>query len=139
MEATISKERASAMPNFNAKRMRISDKRQLTIPKNFFDQAGFGKEAMVEFDSVGKRLIVKPISESDGFDFSDEILKDLIERGFEGQELLEEFKNVKTQIPEALKRVFDEKIKEKSQVPIMSSDMSLDEYLDQFPDDDEDD
>ncbi|WP_353949029.1 hypothetical protein ABNN70_05615 [Sporolactobacillus sp. Y61] len=52
----------------------------MTIPAEFYKKGGFGKEAMVEFDPVGKRLIIKPVGESDGFDFSSQILKDLIDR-----------------------------------------------------------
>ncbi|CAM3877905.1 AbrB/MazE/SpoVT family DNA-binding domain-containing protein [Alkalicoccus chagannorensis] len=44
-----------------SKRVSISDKRQITIPKKFFDEVGFDKQVVVE--NRGNHLVLKPIRE----------------------------------------------------------------------------
>ena len=41
-------------------------------------------------------------------EFDVEILRDLIAKGYEGQELLEKFKQAREEVPGALKRMFDD-------------------------------
>ena len=41
-------------------------------------------------------------------EFDVEILRDLIAKGYEGQELLEKFKQARAEVPGALKRMFDD-------------------------------
>ncbi|MBP3040762.1 hypothetical protein J9303_14825 [Bacillaceae bacterium Marseille-Q3522] len=134
MRAEMVQRSDSKMPR--SKRMKISSKRQLTIPAEFYEDAGFLNEAIVEYDDIGRRLIVKPVSEYEGVDFSEEILTDLVNRGLSGQELLKEFSRIKSQLPVALKTMFDEKTEETKKMPVMTSDISLNEYLDRFPDKD---
>lgn len=137
MEATKVRRSASVMQK--SKRMKISSKRQLTIPADFYEDAGFASEAIVEYDDIGKRLIIKPVSALEGMDFSEEILRDLISRGLSGQELLNEFSRVKKQIPAAIREMFDEKAEEARETEVMTPDMSLDDYLDRFPEKDSED
>lgn len=132
------KERASKMTkSAEPRRVRISSKHQLTIPSDLFAKAGLSNEALLEFDPVGKRIIIKPSKPYEGYDFSEEILRDLVDQGLKGQELITEFSRLKNQVPKALKQMFDNKAREAEKSPVMTPDMSLDDYLDQFPDDED--
>jgi bifunctional DNA-binding transcriptional regulator/antitoxin component of YhaV-PrlF toxin-antitoxin module len=66
----------------------ISDKRQITIPQEFFKEIGFGKDAICYIDK--ETIVIKPIAK-DGREFSELILADLIKEGLEGEALLDEF------------------------------------------------
>ena len=72
------------------KRVSITSKRQFTIPQKFFTQLGFGKEA---FCTLGDgMLIIQPARQTDDGEFSEQILADLVNEGFSGKALLDEFK-----------------------------------------------
>ena len=90
------------MPRSNrprkSKRISVSSKRQISIPKEFYEQLNIGEEVILELH--GNHLILKPIR--DNFDdFSDEILEDLVAEGYTGNELVAEFKHRKGQIGSA--------------------------------------
>ena len=68
----------------------VSVKRQLTIPQKYFDALGFSKEAECIMQDDG--LLIRPVRIAGGSDFAEQILSDLISQGYEGQELLEKFK-----------------------------------------------
>jgi len=68
----------------------VSVKRQLTIPQKYFDTLGFSNEAECILQDDG--LLIRPVHVVGGSDFSEQILADLISQGYEGQELLEKFK-----------------------------------------------
>lgn len=73
-----------------SKRITITSKRQITLPKKFYDQLGFNTdvECILKEDGIFLRpLRVGPT------DFSEEILADLIAQGFSGEKLLKEFKH----------------------------------------------
>ena len=91
--------------NTNKKVISISKKRQVTIPQKFFEYLNFGNQAecILEED----RIIIRPLSES-GSDFSECILKDLIKEGYEGEELLLKFKEMKKKIRPAVKELIKE-------------------------------
>ena len=72
------------------KKISISTKRQITIPQKFFDALGFTDEA--ECYIQGNTLIVRPVRENVGGEFAEQILEDLIREGYNGQELVDEFK-----------------------------------------------
>lgn len=98
----------------NAKRVKISSKRQISIPKEFFEAMHFSNEAIIEF--TGSTLIIKHAPES-AVDFSSEILKDLVEeRGLSGNELLLEFNRIKQGFPKAIEKIKAAAMKE----PIVS-------------------
>ena len=91
--------------NMNKKVISISKKRQVTIPQKFFEYLNFGSQAecILEDDSI----ILRPLSES-GSDFSEYILADLIEQGYQGEELLLKFKEMKKKIRPAVKELIKE-------------------------------
>lgn len=91
-----------------AKRVSVSSKRQISIPKEFFDELEIEKEIIMELR--GNQLVIKPIHEADD-DFSSDILKDLIEEGYGGEELLREFKHRKSQLRPALNQLVNETMK----------------------------
>lgn len=87
---------------------KITAKRQLTIPKDFYEQFNFGEnvELVLEHDGI---KIKKIKSSNESFeDFSDLILEDLIAEGFSGKELLDEFKIRKNLIPVAFSKMVDD-------------------------------
>ena len=82
------------------KTIRISEKRQITIPQKFFEALGFGREAECALqDGV---ITIRPVKERDGGEFAEEILVDLISQGFEGQDLIERFKEQNRRIRPAV-------------------------------------
>lgn len=86
-----------------AKRVKISSKRQISIPKEFFEAMHFTNEAIIEF--TGDSLVIKQVSDG-AVDFSSEILKDLVEeRGLSGSELLLEFNRIKQGLPFAIEKL----------------------------------
>lgn len=87
------------------KRISVSSKRQISIPKEFYEQLQIGEEVSIEL--YGNHLLVRPIHE--GFDdFSEDILADLIEEGYSGPQLMAEFKNRKSQIKSAVSSLIKE-------------------------------
>lgn len=82
------------------KTIRISEKRQLTIPQKFFEQLGFSSEA--ECILRGNEIVLRPVRENAGGEFAEQILADLISQGFSGKELLEEFKKAQKKVRPAV-------------------------------------
>lgn len=98
--ATVAKETP-----MERKLIRISSKRQVTIPQRYFDRLGFGQEA--ECILRGDELILRPIAaQSDGA-FSEQILADLIAQGYSGEDLLVRFKAAQKQVRPAVMRMIE--------------------------------
>lgn len=72
------------------KTISITGKRQITIPQKFFESLGFGKEA--ECVLRNNEIIIRPAKENTGGEFPEQILADLINQGYSGNELLNQFK-----------------------------------------------
>lgn len=87
------------------KRISVSSKRQISIPKKFYEELQIGEEVFVELQ--GDSLIIRPIRKNFD-DFSEEILADLVAEGYNGESLIEEFKNRKSQIKSAVDSLIDE-------------------------------
>lgn len=90
---------------FEVKKLRISAKRQITIPQKFYSKLGFTHGA--ECEIRGKELIIRPIQENGG-EFAEEILSDLIKEGFSGEELLRAFRSRQKQIRPAVEEMLKE-------------------------------
>ena len=84
----------------------ISVKRQLTIPQKYYDALGFDNEAECIIQNNG--LLIRPVRNINGGEFSEQILADLISDGYEGQELLEKFKEYSGNIRPAVLKLLDE-------------------------------
>lgn len=85
------------------KRISISSKRQVTIPQKYFDKLGFGDEA--ECILNGNEIIIRPVRESSGAEFSEQILAELIAEGLTGDELLDRFKREQRKVRPAVERM----------------------------------
>lgn len=88
---------------FEKKRISVSGKRQITIPQKFFEVLGIGSE--VECFVRDGELVIRPIQTNE---FAEEILRDLVKQGFQGQELIDEFIKTKSKIRPALIRMIEE-------------------------------
>ncbi len=87
------------------KRISVSQKRQITIPIEFYNSVGIDKE--VECYVQNNAIVIRPVRESGG-EFDEQILADLIAQGLSGQELLDKFKETRRQIRPAVERLLDE-------------------------------
>ena len=63
------------------KKVSISSKRQITIPQKFFSLLGFGGEA--ECTVRGNELIIRPVKQTSGGEFAEQILAELISEGLQ--------------------------------------------------------
>ncbi len=84
----------------------VSGKRQVTIPQKFFEALDFNNQA--ECILQKNAIVIRPIRENTGSDFSEQILSDLIAQGFSGQQLLTKFKEMSKQIAPAMHKLIDE-------------------------------
>ncbi len=82
------------------KKLSISAKRQITIPQKFFTMLGFDTEA--ECTVRGNELVIRPVRTNTGGEFAEQILTDLIARGYSGNDLLERFKKAQGQVRPAV-------------------------------------
>lgn len=80
------------------KQISVSEKRQITIPKHFYEQLGMTDSLICELR--GDEIVLRP-APTDA-DFSQEILKDLVHEGYEGEQLLQAFQERKAQIRPAV-------------------------------------
>jgi bifunctional DNA-binding transcriptional regulator/antitoxin component of YhaV-PrlF toxin-antitoxin module len=87
------------------KRISVSQKRQITIPIEFYNSLGIDKE--VECFIQNDAIVIRPVRESSG-EFDEQILADLIAQGLSGPELLDRFKETRRQIRPAVERLLDE-------------------------------
>jgi bifunctional DNA-binding transcriptional regulator/antitoxin component of YhaV-PrlF toxin-antitoxin module len=87
------------------KRIAVSGKRQITIPIEFFSELGIGDE--VECYMKDGAIVIRPAPvETDGA-FAEEILSELIAKGYEGSKLMAEFRKMNRAIRPAARRLMD--------------------------------
>ena len=84
----------------NRKTIRISEKRQLTIPQKFFEALGFSTEA--ECILRGNEIVLRPVREQGGGEFGEQTPAALIAQGFSGDQLLTEFKKMQKKVRPAV-------------------------------------
>ena len=94
------------------KRVTISSKRQFTIPQKFYSELGFDRDAICTM--ADGMLIIEPVSHISGGEFAENILTDLINEGYSGQELLNEFKKRQAKVRPAIEALL-EKAREAAQ------------------------
>lgn len=83
------------------KKISVSEKRQITIPKDFFDALNIGKE--IECGMVDNYIIIKPVQENFTDEFSEYILQDILKEGYKDKDILEEFKKRRNELKKAAK------------------------------------
>ena len=84
----------------------VSVKRQLTIPQKYFETLGFDNEAECYLQEDG--LFIRPLRDTGGSEFSEQILADLISQGYSGQELLKKFKEYSKAVRPAVLKLLEE-------------------------------
>jgi 5'-deoxynucleotidase YfbR-like HD superfamily hydrolase len=89
-----------------SKRISISRKRQITIPQRFFETLGFHDAA--ECILRDSELVIRPVTDQGSGEFAEEILKDLIDQGYSGEELLTRFKEQRIKLRPAVERMIEE-------------------------------
>lgn len=87
------------------KRISVSQKRQITIPIEFYNDVGIEKE--VECYIQNNAIVIRPVRESGG-EFDEQILADLISQGLSGEELLTRFKKTRKKIRPAVEGLIAE-------------------------------
>ena len=75
--------------------IKISSKRQITIPARYYEAAGFGEYALCTWTDQG--ILLQPLDMEDE-DVTVDILRSLIKQGFEGEELIERYQEMKRKI-----------------------------------------
>lgn len=76
------------------RRIKISSKRQITIPASTYEKYGFAEYAYLEETEEG--LFISPIDlSSEDEVLTEQLLLYLVEKGYEGQELVEKYKEIK--------------------------------------------
>ena len=83
----------------------VSRKRQITIPLKFYKKLGLENE--VECFLKDDAIVIRPVYRDSG-EFSVEILKDLIGRGYAGDELVKEFEEQNKNIKHAVGNLLEE-------------------------------
>ena len=84
----------------------VSSKRQITIPKKFFEALQFTDKA--ECVIRGNELIIRPTDSKKGGEFAEQILEELIAKGLSGEELLNEFKKKQAKVRPAVEAMITE-------------------------------
>lgn len=90
----------------NRKTISISSKRQITIPQKFFLTLGFDTKA--ECVMRGNELVIRPVKNMSGGEFSEQILADLIGQGLSGNELLARFKEEQKKVAPAIEALLSD-------------------------------
>lgn len=90
----------------NRKTIRISEKRQVTIPQKFYEALGFSTEA--ECTLRGNEIVLRPVKEQGGGEFAEQILADLIKQGLSGEQLLDAFKKTQKKVRPAVEAMLSE-------------------------------
>ena len=85
--------------------IRVTGKRQITIPLKFYEKLNFGKE--VECYLADDSIVLWPLSTLDD-NFVMEILKDLVSQGYCGDELIEKFAEQRRNVKKAVEVLVDE-------------------------------
>ena len=93
-EAALELEMGSA---WKPRVVKVSSKRQITIPADVYKEAGFAQYAMLEWD--GDQLSIKPLTVRNEA-ASVTILRALVDRGLEGDELVSEYESIISSISE---------------------------------------
>jgi bifunctional DNA-binding transcriptional regulator/antitoxin component of YhaV-PrlF toxin-antitoxin module len=85
------------------KRVKITSKRQFTIPQQFYTELGFKKDAICAMGDGF--LVIYPAAPVGERDISEQILAELIVEGYSGTELLDEFKRRQAKIKPAVEKM----------------------------------
>lgn len=109
--SVIEMEKAKVKP----KKISVSVKRQITIPIEYYNALNIGDE--VECIMVDDSIVIKPVKDNSLDEYSEFILKDIIEEGYKKEEILEEFRKRRNELKYAAKEMVKEmdKVAEESE------------------------
>ena len=105
MSVTLKKEELSCMEESRV--IRVSPKKQITIPQKFYEKLNLGDE--VECILRENELVIRPLVKATD-DFADLILRDLVNQGLTGDELIKEFQKIRAGIKVAAQRLIDDAV-----------------------------
>lgn len=91
----------------------------LTVPKSFNVKEGTKVKPTLTTNGIYYEFV----RDDDFFDFDEDILKDLIEQGFEGKDLINKFHEIKRKMPLAMNKL----VEEAKRGPILSKEEALKE------------
>lgn len=109
METIVRKEDVSG-------KIRVSSKRQITIPIRACKELDIGSE--VEWELKNDTLVIRPADTEPSGEFDDLILADLIKEGYQGEELLEKFRDMRRRIRPAFLKMLEDCEKEARAIPL---------------------
>lgn len=89
--------------NHQMKRVAVSSKRQISIPKEFYEDLHIKDEIIME--KIHNNLVIRPASYDNHEDFTEEILRDLIAEGYPKEELVAKLKERRQKMQPALDRL----------------------------------
>ena len=88
------------------KRVKITSKRQFTIPSKFYIDLGFESDAICTMGDGF--LVIQPSKSMSEGEYAEQILSELIVEGLSGQDLLIEFKKRQSKIRPAIEEILKE-------------------------------
>lgn len=91
--------------NKTKKIISISKRRQITIPLHFYNHLKLGSEVECSLDAGA--IVIRPTHRG-STEFSVEILKDLIEQGYSGDQLVKQFEIKNGEIKNAIASMLEE-------------------------------
>ncbi len=109
----------------------ITQKRQVTIPKDFFEELDLKPGKINCYIEDGK-IILEPLNSSNVWDFSTTILTELVNEGYEGDELLQEFENRKTMLKESMAAMVAEAREEIKEQKVKNAEQVFEEIFSVF-------
>lgn len=100
--SVIEMEKAKVKP----KKISVSVKRQITIPIEYYNALNIGDE--VECMMIDDSIVIKPVKDNSLDEYSEFILKDILEEGYKKEEILEEFRKRRNELKYAAKEMVKE-------------------------------
>jgi antitoxin component of MazEF toxin-antitoxin module len=90
----------------DSKIIRVSRKRQITIPLEYFENLDLGTE--VECSLENGSIVIRPLRRHVSDEFSVDILKDLVAKGFSGDGLIRQFEIEQANFRGAVRRMAED-------------------------------
>ena len=94
-----------------SKTIKVSAQRHLVIPKEYYDALNIGEEVKIELHEG--QLVIKPVVKV-AEDFAENLLEELIAAGFNGEELVAKFKEMKQMVLKGRNRIYNNYIIEET-------------------------
>jgi len=89
-----------------SKRVKVSEKRQITIPKKFYEKLNLSDEVECFLRADKNEIVIRPVPKQT--EFAEEILRELIENDVPKDQLLAEFRRKRDSIRSAVERIIEE-------------------------------